>query len=292
MEEEDWINYIKRSTAVAIEQMKNARIPCWIEMHKKMKWRLAMRIATMKNERWAKKAAEWKPGLSDKIKTQKTVGRPTKRWEDEINDFLRSEETEESRGNDLKNNDTWIKIAQNQRSWKQMESDFAAAASHRNRRCRRNRSGQQSCIPDRYINGEFVQKVKSWTSSHATRKDEVPGAALRLLEMLKKFSELGRAEGLKSTNRDTQGACHTFSTTFSRNSLDFDFDEKFPNSVSNSPQLLPVLSLLFFFCHWSPLFAIESLSFYSVAVAHLAKSARHTNSTDSFWLWSWPHPCP
>ena len=29
------------------------------------------------------------------------------------------------RGNDVRNNDTWIKIAEDQRSWKQMESEIA-----------------------------------------------------------------------------------------------------------------------------------------------------------------------
>ena len=65
-EEEECIENMKRSTAAAIEQMKIARIPCWIETHERMKWRLAMRIASMTEERWARKAAEWNPCLSTK----------------------------------------------------------------------------------------------------------------------------------------------------------------------------------------------------------------------------------
>jgi len=37
MKEEDWIDYMKRGTAIAMEHVKNARIPCWIEMYRKMK---------------------------------------------------------------------------------------------------------------------------------------------------------------------------------------------------------------------------------------------------------------
>ena len=37
------------------------------------------------------------------------------KWEDDINQFLKLEETEETRGNRLKNNDTWIKAAED---WK------------------------------------------------------------------------------------------------------------------------------------------------------------------------------
>ena len=44
--EEDWIQYIHRSTAAAVERMKAANIPCWIVTHRRMKWRLAMRIAS------------------------------------------------------------------------------------------------------------------------------------------------------------------------------------------------------------------------------------------------------
>ena len=42
------------------------------------------------------------------VKRNRSVGRPRKRWEDEINDFLRHEESEESEVNDLKNSDTGI----------------------------------------------------------------------------------------------------------------------------------------------------------------------------------------
>ena len=44
IEEEDRIEYMKRSTDVAIEQMKTPKIQCWIKTHRRMKWILAMRI--------------------------------------------------------------------------------------------------------------------------------------------------------------------------------------------------------------------------------------------------------
>ena len=34
IEEEQWIEYVKRSTATAIERMKAAKIQCWIETQK------------------------------------------------------------------------------------------------------------------------------------------------------------------------------------------------------------------------------------------------------------------
>ena len=84
-DEEDWVEYIKRSTRQAEEKMRTAIILCWIESQRKMKWRFAMRIASHQETRWTnKKAAKWSPDLSIGGKANRAVGRPRKRWEDEI----------------------------------------------------------------------------------------------------------------------------------------------------------------------------------------------------------------
>ena len=89
IEEQDWIEYMKRSTDEAMVRMKTAKVQCRIKAHRRMKWRLAMRIASLPEERWVAKAAGLNPELSMKYKTYRAVGRPINRWEDEINDFLR-----------------------------------------------------------------------------------------------------------------------------------------------------------------------------------------------------------
>ena len=38
-EEEEWIDYLMRSTKETEERMKSAEVPLWIEAHRKMKWR-------------------------------------------------------------------------------------------------------------------------------------------------------------------------------------------------------------------------------------------------------------
>ena len=58
-----------------------------------------------------------------------TSGKTKKRWEDEINEFQKPEETEEMKGNEMKNNDTWIKVDQNRERWKAMESGYATTAA-------------------------------------------------------------------------------------------------------------------------------------------------------------------
>ena len=64
IEEEDRIEYMKRSTDEAMERMKTTKIQCWIKTHRRMKWRLATRIASLPKERWMVKAAVWNPELS------------------------------------------------------------------------------------------------------------------------------------------------------------------------------------------------------------------------------------
>ena len=75
IEEEEWIEYMKRSTDEAIEYRKNTEIQCWIKTHRRMKWRLAMRIESLLVERWVVKAAEWNPELSTQYNTCRAIGR-------------------------------------------------------------------------------------------------------------------------------------------------------------------------------------------------------------------------
>ena len=93
--------------------MENEKIRCWKLTQRKMKWRLAMRIATSQTERWLIKAAEWNPELSSKYRTNRSFCRPRKRWENDINEFLNQIEDETENptesSNHIKKN--WINTA-------------------------------------------------------------------------------------------------------------------------------------------------------------------------------------
>ena len=126
IEEEDWIEYIKRSTEDAMDKMECAKIRCWNRTHKNMKWKFALRIATSPCERWLKKAAEWNPGLSSRYKTNRAIERPRKRWEDDINDFLKLEEkeNEDPIARRIQTNNNWINIAKDGRKWDLLEGKY------------------------------------------------------------------------------------------------------------------------------------------------------------------------
>ena len=121
IEEEDWIE-----TEDAMEKMECAKIRCWNRTHKKMKWKLELRIATSPSERWLKKAAEWNPKLSSRYRTYRAIGRPTKRWEDDINEFLKQEFEENENPIESRNqtNKTWINIAKDRRRWALLEETY------------------------------------------------------------------------------------------------------------------------------------------------------------------------
>ena len=99
--EEDWIEYIKRSTKEAEEHMKKMKKPCWIETHRRLK-----------------KIFDWHPGLDNKIKTRRPVGRPKRRWEDDVNEFLKPQETKGKEKYDLTNNNSWMTEAKKYEEWK------------------------------------------------------------------------------------------------------------------------------------------------------------------------------
>ena len=85
-----------------------------------------MIIASLPEDRWVAKAAGWNPELSMQYKNNRVVGRPRKRWEDEINDFLRPERIENAINNIERNNNGWIKTEKDQM---RMESKFSCAAA-------------------------------------------------------------------------------------------------------------------------------------------------------------------
>ena len=102
---------MKGSTAAGIELMKMAEITCWIETQKN-----EMEIGDANSINATKKQGKESSGMEPWPQHKNQNLQSQKRSEDEINDFLRPEEIDESKGNDARNNDTWIKISKEK--WK------------------------------------------------------------------------------------------------------------------------------------------------------------------------------
>ena len=104
--------------------MKKMKIPCWIETHRRLKWRMASRIASLPEERWAIQIFGWHLGLDSNIKTRRLVGRPKRRWEDDINEFIKPGETNGRMKYDLMINNNWVMEAKNTKNGKKKEEKF------------------------------------------------------------------------------------------------------------------------------------------------------------------------
>ena len=101
-----------------------------------------------------KESREMDPRPRHRAPDKQTSG-STKKKDGKTNDFFRPEETEETKGNELNNNDTWIKVAKKRESWQAMESEYAttaAAVSVDSVQSRRNPQ-QDPVRPARYLNG-------------------------------------------------------------------------------------------------------------------------------------------
>ena len=133
IEEEDWVDYIKRSTNEALEKMGSEKMRCWNKTQKQMKWRLAMRTATSPSERWLIKAAEWNPELSSKYRTNRAIGILRERWEDDINEFFKQvlEETENLTERSSQINKTWINTAKDRGRWTLLEENYTMTSEGR-----------------------------------------------------------------------------------------------------------------------------------------------------------------
>ena len=84
-----------------------------------------MRIASLPQERWTNKIIEWNPGLDNKIRTNRSIGRPRKRWEDDINEFLKPEATKEAKGIEKKKTARGRHTRKKHKEWKAKEEKFA-----------------------------------------------------------------------------------------------------------------------------------------------------------------------
>ena len=98
-------------------------------------------------ERWLIKAAEWNPELSSKYRTNRSIGRPRKRWEDDINEFLKQIENETENMTESSNhiNKNWINTAKDRGRWTLLEENYTKNSVTRRRRNSHHR-------PARYVN--------------------------------------------------------------------------------------------------------------------------------------------
>ena len=77
---------------------------------------MARRIVSLPEKRWTRRVL-----LDNSINTRRLVGRPKRRWEDDFNELLQTDETQEKTKYDLMNNNIWMMEARKYKDWKEKE---------------------------------------------------------------------------------------------------------------------------------------------------------------------------
>ena len=108
---ETWTEWIQRATRIAEAQLEGAGIEDWLTLQRRRLYRWAGHAARRTDGRWSHRVLDWVPSLGGR-----SVGRPSRRWSDDINDFF-VKETGLKKGE-------WMSLAQCRDTWRSFEDDF------------------------------------------------------------------------------------------------------------------------------------------------------------------------
>ena len=124
---EEYVDWIRRATKIAVTKAKEAGIECWLTQFLHMKWKWAGKVCNMTEERLAKRATIWRDSewWKDQPRGATAYGiRPMRarpgnilRWEDELRKFSESQGW-----------DSWQQTALNDRTWTTHADSFVAWA--------------------------------------------------------------------------------------------------------------------------------------------------------------------
>ena len=127
---EPWVEYIQRATRRAEHLMKLHRIDNWVTVHKRKVWRMASRVANHDRTRWTRRVLQWQPDLNPRQRGQRQHGGQHKRWDDEVNTYLRQHRPDlhppptHTRSKGEPNDTTWMQTAQDTDTWTALEYHY------------------------------------------------------------------------------------------------------------------------------------------------------------------------
>ena len=108
--QEDWIDWIRRTTHLAEEHFQRAGLEDWVAAVRRKHWRWAGHLARRTDGRWSSKLLSWTPG------GRRSRGHPCKRWSDDLDEFFHRMDGS-PRG-------YWQLVAQNREPWHCLEDRF------------------------------------------------------------------------------------------------------------------------------------------------------------------------
>ena len=130
---EPWHEWVQRVTRVALEEMEKAHVEDWATAARRCIWTLAGHMSRRHDGRWSAQMLEWTPQGDGR-----SVGKPLKRWSDDIVRVTEARAPEEVTGQLGPN--AWRVLAEDREAWKSLGEDWLRLVqqeedSSRNRRC-------------------------------------------------------------------------------------------------------------------------------------------------------------
>ena len=123
--EEEWIAFIKRSTEEAEQHMKKHKLPCWIEVHKRTKWRMARRIITLPSQDGTKEYLNGNLDLTQ-LFTPKDLLADQKEGEKTISTNSQKQKKDKTKHSTSSRTTTvWMNEIKDYRKWKENEERFS-----------------------------------------------------------------------------------------------------------------------------------------------------------------------
>ena len=114
---ESWPEFLKRTAQKTDELLERGGLQQWAEKWRTRKWRWAQKLFTEADGKWSRVATVWNPFLHSSYPRGRKQARPKKRWEEDIQAFIRKDAPEERRH--------WHELAKDVKWWSDMEKYFA-----------------------------------------------------------------------------------------------------------------------------------------------------------------------
>ena len=119
--EEDWVQWVRRSTRAALKEAREANVRLWLETHLRSKWSWAGHVLRMSADRIARRAATWRDSQWQRAEEQIPVRFRTRRpfrtrwfrWEDELCRFAQDRCAL-----------AWQDVVQDRDEWQSWTSEF------------------------------------------------------------------------------------------------------------------------------------------------------------------------
>ena len=126
------MTWIKRTTGLAEEELAKMKIEDWTAQRRRSYWRWAGHVTRMADRRWTVQILNWKPVGS------RRVGRPKKRWRDELDHFVSTRVTDDIAkrklqkiirhcGQECRSSSQLKKVKRWKKLWKEYEDEFVRA---------------------------------------------------------------------------------------------------------------------------------------------------------------------